>query len=135
MINDLEPNLATFKFVDDTALYEFCKHYESSVMQFELDKIVDWSSRNNMELNPNKTKEMIINFNSDLQLPEPLYIGGEKIERVSSTKLLGVYIQDNLQWSIHDYIEKKAASKLYLLSLIVLKRTAVLEKDLVKVLI
>ena len=51
---------------------------------------------------------------------------------MSSTKLLGVYIQDNLQRSIHvDYIEKKAASKLYLL--LVLKRTTVLEKDLVKI--
>ena len=47
-----------------------------------------------MRLNPKKCKEMIINFlQHRLLFQDTLQVGGNIIERVSSYKLLGVYLQ------------------------------------------
>ena len=62
----------------------------------------------------------------------PLYIGNQIVERISSNKLLGVIINENLKWNCHvDYITAKVSKKLYVLRL--LKRAGVQEQDLVKV--
>ena len=62
----------------------------------------------------------------------PLYIGNQIVERISSNKLLGVIINENLKWNCHvDYITAKASKKVYVLRL--LKRAGVQEQDLVKV--
>ena len=61
-----------------------------------------------------------------------LYIGNQTVERISSYKLLGVVINENLKWNCHvDYITAKASKKLYALRL--LKRTGVQEQDMLKV--
>ena len=62
----------------------------------------------------------------------PLYIGNQIVERISSNKLLGVIINENLKWNCHvDYITAKVSKKLYVRRL--LKRAGVQEQDLVKV--
>ena len=54
----------------------------------------------------------------------PLYIGNQIVERISSNKLLGVIINENLTRNCHvDYITAKASKKLYILRL--LKRAGV----------
>ena len=51
-------------------------------------------------------------------------IGNQIVERMSSHKLLGVIINENLKWNCHvDYITAKASKKLY--ALILLKRAGV----------
>ena len=56
----------------------------------------------------------------------PLYIGNQIVERISSYKLLGVIINENLKWNCHvDYITAKASKKLYVVRL--LKRAGVQE--------
>ena len=67
-----------------------------------------------MTLNPKKSKEMVVNFmeNSNT-IMRPLYIGNQIVERISSYKLLGVIINENLKWNCHvDYITAKASKKL-----------------------
>ena len=50
------------------------------------------------------------------------------VERISSYKLLGVIINENLKWNFHvDYITTKASKKLYPLRLF--KRAVVQERD------
>ena len=66
-----------------------------------------------MTLNPNKCKEMIVNFmeNSNT-IMRPLYIGSQIVERISSYKLLGVIVNENLKWNCRvDYITTKASKK------------------------
>ena len=66
-----------------------------------------------MTLNPKKCKEMIVNFmeNSNT-IMRPLYIGGQIVERISSYKLLGVIVNENLKWNCRvDYITTKASKK------------------------
>jgi hypothetical protein len=48
-----------------------------------------------------------------------IFIGGDVVERVSSFKLLGVWLTNNLSWDIHgDKILKKANSRIYALRLL-----------------
>ena len=73
-----------------------------------------------MKLNPGKCKEMVISFikNTNFLLC-PIVVGSTMIQRVTSYKLLGVFIDDDLKWSTHiDYIYKKACKRLYSLKLL-----------------
>ena len=63
-----------------------------------------------MRLNPIKCKEILINFmlypNFTLR---PLVVDNNGIERVSTYKILGVFIDSDLKWNSNvDYIYKKA---------------------------
>ena len=63
---------------------------------------------------------------------KPLYVGNQIVEIISSYKLLGVIINENLKWNCHvDYITAKASKKLYVHRL--LKRAGVHEQDMLKV--
>jgi hypothetical protein len=55
---------------------------------------------------------------------EPLYLGDNKIQSVSSFKLFGVHSDDDLKWSSHiDLVCSKANSRIYCTK--VLKRSGV----------
>ena len=64
-------------------------------------------------LNASKTKYMLFGHKQ----PEPghaLSIGSEKLEKVQSTKFLGIIIDDKLKWNAHiDYCKKKISSGVY----------------------
>ena len=59
---------------------------------------------------------MRVNFQRDLlELPQ-LTIDGTPLETISSRKLLGLHIQNDLKWNEHvDTITKKAAGRLYVI--------------------
>ena len=72
-------------------------------MQHELDHISNWCDLNYMKLNPNKCKELTVNFQrnfSSLPKLSQLTINGTMIETVTNHKLLGLQIQDDLKWHI-----------------------------------
>jgi hypothetical protein len=69
-------------------------------MQIAADQIASWSDSNLMNINIKKTKEMLIGSISNL--PPPLVTFHDHcIERVSSYKLLGVIVSNNLSWDEH----------------------------------
>jgi len=87
-----------------------------------------WSAQNYMKINYNKTKEIILGKIRNQNIPT-LTISGNPIQRVSTFKLLGVHISDNLMWESHiDSICSKANSRLY--SLKRLKRAGLSINDL-----
>ena len=54
-----------------------------------------------MELNPKKCKEMIISFlKYSLSSDNTIYVSGLPVEHVSSFKLLGLLIFDDLSWKV-----------------------------------
>jgi hypothetical protein len=72
-----------------------------------------------MRLNPKKCKDMVITFLKYKLIENDIFIGGDVVERVSSFKLLGVWLANNLSWDIHvDKILKKANSRIYALRLL-----------------
>ena len=49
-------------------------------------------------------------------VPRPIAVGGSDIKQVSTFKLLGVHLSEDLTWEVHcDYIVKKAKRRLYAL--------------------
>ena len=74
-----------------------------------------------MKLNIRKCKELIIDFAKNKQDFSPLIINGIAVERVSSAQVLGLIVQDNMNWNEHVInVVKKAGKRLYMLR--VLKR-------------
>jgi hypothetical protein len=64
--------------------------------------------------------------------PVMIYIDGSPVQSVSSFKLLGVLLREDLSWCDHvDYVIKKANSRLYALRK--LKKAGLSDKDLVTI--
>ena len=77
------------------------KHYiapENLETTKHLKYISDWTDKQKMKLNTNKTNNMIFNFTDRYQFNTRLNMNGENIQTVEKTKLLGTVITDNLKW-------------------------------------
>jgi hypothetical protein len=73
-----------------------------------------WCQENNLTLNINKTKEMIVDFRKQQREHPPIHIDGTVVEKVESFKFLGVLITDRLKWSTHTgSMVKKAQHHLF----------------------
>ena len=134
MIDDLHSvhtDVDDVKFVDDVTLYEVCNTHSQNKLQNAVDDIQEWATDNidNMSLNTNKTKELLVYFGrEDLDIPR-ITINGDVIERVSCAKLLGCHIMSNLSWKDHiANLVSKASRRLHLLR--ELKRAGLSSKDL-----
>jgi len=80
-----------------------------------LDNLLLWTVKNDMQLNGNKTKEMILGPIAKTDIPLLTTPTGT-IERVGSFKLLGVHIESSLCWSSNiNSILKKVTHRLYFL--------------------
>lgn len=100
-----------------------------SRMQDACDEVEAWSKDHFMNINPKKTKQMIIGTLAN-KIPTNLNISGLEIELKSQFKLLGVIITDSLKWDNHvDSICSKINKRLFFLRK--LKRAAMSTEDLV----
>jgi len=59
-IDDLRPALLTHKYVDDTTVTETIEKGSVSEMQNAVDKLIEWSELNHMNINTKKTEEMVM---------------------------------------------------------------------------
>jgi hypothetical protein len=100
------------KFLDLTLSVPI-RNRESDISSLEVSNIRKWAEENRMDLNLDKTWEMVLKGNSLKPLPDPLQF----IERKEWLKLLGVLFQNNpCNWDMHfKYILKKASSQLHIL--------------------
>ena len=100
--------------MDDTTLSEVLQpNANNSNMKDFMENLLDWADQKHMQLNTAKTKEMILGPLSRSHLP---ILSTPLGPRVSSFKLLGVYIETTLCWSLHvDSMIKKATKRLYFL--------------------
>ena len=132
MINDLQiysDNFDLYKYMDDSSVSEFIPKDRVSKMQEAVDSVSVWSEKNNMQINPVKTVDMLISFHRSKLEVENLVINGTEIRRVDSTKLLGLIISNDLSWTLHvDEICKKANKRLFYL--ISLRRAGLSKADL-----
>jgi len=123
------------KYVDDTTLSEVLPPKElTSNMETYLHNLTDWANLNDMQLNTAKAKEMILGPVARANLPlltttSTTTTTTDTIHRVTSFKLLGVYIDSTMSWTIHvDNMVKKATRRLYFLKQ--LKRAGLTSKQL-----
>ena len=105
----------------------------TSLLNVAVNDIRKFSIEQNMKLNPKKCKEMLINFmQNDNFTIRPIVLGNNIVECVTTYRLLGIIISNDLKWSDHiDYISKKALKRLY--SLRVLKKVDVNRDGILKV--
>ena len=102
----------------------------SSKLQEAIDYTVEWTRKNDMKINAQKTHEMIISFSRDKPDPPPIDIEGDSIEMVDGAKLVGLNIQNNLKWDTHiKKMTRKAKKQLYFL--LQLKRSKVPSNHLI----
>ena len=120
MINDLLTDWPDrWKYVDDCTVTESISPGRNSNLQNLVDYIFDWSVANKMKLNVTKCKEMVIDFSKEKRNFAPLLINDVPVERVKATRILGIILQDNMNWNDHVHqIVRKAGKRLYMLRLL-----------------
>ena len=129
MINDLSTPCRIWKFMDDTTLSETITTEIESKLQKNVDHVVHWSKDNHMNLNADKTKELIIDFRKEKMKSKKIVIEETDVEQVQSIKLLGLRITKDLKWKEHiNHLIKATSKKIYYLKH--LKRAGVPPEDL-----
>ena len=115
LIDALRPGCLTHKYVNHTTMTEILGKSADSCMQSFINELVQQSSDAGMIVNGHKTKEMLVG--AVLKDPPPyVTLSGTPVERITSFKLLGIYIVSDLKWGQHiDAITSEAASRLYFL--------------------
>ena len=104
-INDL-PNVSKFDvklFADDTFLSlssNDIKYLEKTV-NLEMKKMSKWFTQNELTLNVEKSKFMLIKRRNSRLQEFTLKYNGKKMERCYSYKYLGVHLDEKLSWKNH----------------------------------
>ena len=113
MINDININ-DMWKYVDDTSMAETVHKGQPSGIQVSVDELVRQAETDKFQLNETKCKELQISFSRSADSFEAVTINNKPIEIVTSVKLLGLTISNNLKWNAHvENVIKKGASRLY----------------------
>lgn len=112
-INDLPLtiNYPIILFADDTTVIFKCnkENYEAEINQ-TLSTIINWLNNNNLEINLDKTK--IMHFSQRKATPNlKIEFNGHNVEKVSSTKFLGIHLDENMSWKTHSEVICKRISK------------------------
>ena len=112
-----------FKFIDDLSFlqlvclsglvteYDFFNHVASDVgidkvylaaekypTQSVLDSMSNWTTQNLMQLNEKKCNYMVFS-RSETKFATRLNLNNVKLDRIPVTKLLGVWLDENLSWT------------------------------------
>ena len=122
-INDLPLHLEACTsdiYADDTTIHTNHKQIDTVEirLQGELNNSNDWSKENKLPLNLKKTTCMTLGTRMCLSNCRELnlQVNDIRIQNVTTQKLLGVYIDENLTWSKHiDHLCSVVSSKISLL--------------------
>ena len=114
MVNDLQCRSGKsemWKFADDVSISETLpRNADLSTIQSDLNSVTVWSSNNLMKLNADKCKVMHICFLREQSDLPSLYIGNQVLETVSSHKVFGLILQNDLKWNEHIAMSVNKAS-------------------------
>ena len=100
------PNAHFIIYADDTTVYSQSSNISQlySEMYSTLSKITNWAKLNKLSINLNKTQFMIFNKKNP-NFTDIIKLDDISIDLVSSFKLLGIIIDDNLNYKNHvEYI-------------------------------
>ncbi|KAK3506471.1 hypothetical protein QTP70_001188 [Hemibagrus guttatus] len=104
------------KVADDTTVVGLISKNDESAYREEAQRLTAWCKANNLSLNVDKMKEMVVDFRIAQIEHSPLDIDGSKVEIVKNTKFLGVHLVEDLTWSLNtSSITKKGQQHLYFL--------------------
>ncbi len=103
------------KFADDTTVVGLISNNDEMHYREEVAQLAEWCGANNLSLNVEKTKEVLVDFRRRNSIDHPpLTIDSSTVEKVSSTKFLGVHITEDLTWTTNTMsLSKKAQQRLH----------------------
>ena len=108
-------NTTNIKFADDTTVTGLTTGGVETDCREEVNQLVSWCRTNNLSLNAEKTKEMIIDLRRRDQ-HSPLHINDTQVEQVKTFKFLGTHISEDLSWSHNtQHNARKSQQRLYFL--------------------
>ncbi len=133
MLSDFKTVATDVKFVDNSTLADTGNNNtKSDRMQEAANEVARWSEGNHLGINETTTKEIIVWFGNNNDIP-PLELYGKEIECVLQSTLLGIIISDDLGWDAHlHHINSKANKRIYIY-LRELKRSGLLQSDLIRI--
>ena len=108
-------NADLFNFADDNTISAMGKTIPEliSTLEEQSNNAIDWFQNNDMIINPEKSHIIIINKNSRINETHTLNIGGEIIKTEQNVTLLGIEIDDKLNFQKYvGGICKRAAGQL-----------------------
>ena len=118
------------KFADDTTVEGLISGEDERTCRKEVEVLETWCLQNNLDLNVQKTKELVVDFRKNKSPVVPLMIGGQEVEMVDTFKFLGTTISSSLTWEDNtSAVVKKAHQRMYFLRR--LRRFGVSQKLLV----
>jgi len=83
-----------------------------SVIDKQLEQILEWCRRNKQKLNLNKSNLILITRKSGIPITSPLIPN-------STMKVLGVHLSDDLRWNKHiDHANKRASQRMHVLRML-----------------
>ena len=107
-INDigqgLSPDTTIRLFADDALLYrKIQSHEDHSILQSDLNRLMDWATAWRMEFNPKKCNviHFMTIYQKKTQCAVPYLMGTHTLERVSDSAYLGVTLNEHLEWTTH----------------------------------
>ncbi|KAI4883522.1 hypothetical protein NFI96_005237, partial [Prochilodus magdalenae] len=105
------------EFADDITVIGLIRGDDETAYRDEVQHLAAWCDDNNLVLNTQKTKEVIVDFRkSRNQAHTPIHISGAEVECVYNFKFLGVHISEDLTWSLNSStMVKKVQQRLYFL--------------------
>ncbi len=105
------------KFADDTTVVGVISNNDETHYREEVAQLAEWCGANNLSLNVEKTKGVVLDFRRRNSTDHPpLTIDSSTVERVGSTKFLGVHITEDLTWTTNTMsLSKKAQQRLHFL--------------------
>ena len=102
VVNILSIGLASGNFkmnvASDIPQNGFIIPNENLKTQDYLNQISEWTKANKMKLNKKKSKAMIFNFTNNYQFTSRTIMDDEVITVIKEIKLLGVMVNDSLNW-------------------------------------
>ena len=100
-------------YADDNTLTSFVKTLEDLIkkLEHECEVALTWIRNNKMMVNPNRFQAILLNKSKSTQVKATMNIGDEKIEFLSAVKLLGMEIDDKLNFNNY-IICRSAANRL-----------------------
>ena len=99
------------KYADDTIVVGLIDNNDETQYRNTISYVSNWCTKNFLDLNVSKTKEMIFDPRKKQNAKDNVIINCSTVETVHSYKYLGVTIQDNLKWDQHVNIQVKKANK------------------------
>jgi hypothetical protein len=111
----IPPSIQLTKYADDLGTYNDYKDTKDDNTQLAIDGVEKWAKDNNMQINTNKTKHMIINQQKNQINIQPT-LNNHTLEQVANYKYLGAAINEELdsdeQWN---ETSKKTNCHIYLI--------------------